>query len=129
MCVAGWTATVRPSTSFSQGLKRLMLTRAGLDPGDAMVYELDHFVPQALGGHPRSTDNLWLQRWDGNWNAPTKDRLEKKLQVMVCAGKLALSRARAAIQSGWRAAYRKYVGGSPTVSALGIDEQEEAVVE
>ena len=35
ICVAGWTATVRPSTSFTQGLKKLMLTRAGLSPDDA----------------------------------------------------------------------------------------------
>lgn len=48
ICVAGWIATVRPSTSFSQGVKRLMLARAGLDLNDAGAYELDHFVPLAL---------------------------------------------------------------------------------
>jgi hypothetical protein len=101
-----------------------MLTRSGLDPDDAMVYELDHFVPLALGGHPRSTDNLWLQRWDGTWNARTKDRLEKKLQLLVCAGRLNLRAAREAIQKGWREAYRKYVGVDPTVRQRGIEEDE-----
>src|SRR5947209_4598391 len=86
ICVPGWTATVRPATSFTQGLKRVMLVRAGLPPGDSIKYELDHFVPLAVGGHPRSEDNLWLQKWDGAWNARIKDRLERKLQVMVCAG-------------------------------------------
>ena len=81
-------------------------------------------MPLALGGHPRSTGNLWLQRWDGTWNARTKDRLEKKLQSLVCAGKLTLSRARVAIQSGWREAYRKYVGGSTTATSRGIEEEE-----
>lgn len=63
ICVSGWTATVRPSTSFIQTLKRLMVSRAGLDPADAFKYELDHFVPLALGGHPRSEDNLWHEGW------------------------------------------------------------------
>jgi hypothetical protein len=31
-----------------------MLARAGIDPQQAIVYELDHFVPLASGGHPRS---------------------------------------------------------------------------
>jgi hypothetical protein len=86
ICVSGWTATVRPSTSFTQALKRLMMSRAGMDPKDAVKYELDHFVPLALGGHPGSEDNLWLPRWDGAWNARVKDRLERRLQVVVCAG-------------------------------------------
>ena len=62
ICVPGWTATIRPSKSFTQGLKRVMLARAGLPPTEAVKYELDHFVPLAVGGHPRSEDNLWLQR-------------------------------------------------------------------
>jgi hypothetical protein len=84
----------------------VMLTRAGLPPGDAVKYELDHFVPLAVGGHPRSEDNLWLQRWDGAWNARVKDRLERTLQVMVCAGEINLHTARTAIQHDWHAAYR-----------------------
>jgi hypothetical protein len=65
ICVPGWAATVRPSTGFTQGLKRDMLGRAGLSPKDAIKYELDHSVPLAIGGHPRSEDNPWLQHWDG----------------------------------------------------------------
>jgi hypothetical protein len=114
ICISGWTATVRPSTSFTQGVKRKLLREAGIDGSQAIHYELDHFVPLALGGHPRSLDNLWLQRWDGEWNAKVKDRLERKLQVMVCAGQLTLRTARAAIEKNWKAAYRKYV--APTLS-------------
>ena len=127
ICVSGWTATVRPSTSYTQSLKRLMLTRAGLDPKDAVKYELDHFVPLALGGHPRSEDNLWLQSWDGAWNARIKDQLERKLQVMVCAGQISLQAARKAVQNDWHAAYKRYVGADPAAIPRGVDE--EAVVE
>jgi len=30
-----------------------MMTPAGLNPKDAIKYEPDHFVPLAIGGHPR----------------------------------------------------------------------------
>jgi hypothetical protein len=104
-------------------------TRAGLSASEATVYELDHFVPLALGGHPRSEDNLWLQPWDGDWNTRIKDRLERTLQVAVCAGKLTLDAARTAIQSGWRAAYRRFVGANPWVALRGAEMDEDAVVE
>jgi hypothetical protein len=115
ICVSGWTVTVRPATSYTQGLKRLMMRRAGMDPKDAVAYELDHFVPLAIGGHPRSEDNLWLQRWDGAWNARVKDRLERRLQVVVCAGQIMhsprpglLDPQRTARQSGRRVLHQSY---------------------
>lgn len=128
ICVPGWTATVRPSTSFTQGLKKVMLARAGLPAADAVKYELDHFVPLAVGGHPSSEDNLWLQRWDGAWNARVKDRLERRLKVMVCAGEITLHTARTAIQHDWHAAYRKYVAADPSIAPREIALEEEEVV-
>ena len=104
-----------------------MLTRAGLPAGNAIEYELDHFVPLALGGHPRSEDNLWLQRWDGAWSARVKDRLERRLQVLVCAHEVTLQAARTAIQHDWHAAYRKYVGAEPRAIPRGMVEEEEVV--
>jgi hypothetical protein len=95
----------------------------------AIKYELDHFVPLAVGGHPRAEDNLWLQRWDGAWNARVKDRLERRLQVMVCAGEIDLYTARTAIQHDWHAAYRKYVSVDSSAVPRAMDVQEEEVVE
>ena len=109
ICKPGWTATVRPSTAFTQGVKLKFLREVGLDPDRAADYELDHFVPLALGGHPRSLDNLWLQRWDGEWNARVKDRLERRLQVTVCEGRLTLRAAQTAVERNWKRAYRRYV--------------------
>jgi len=129
ICVPGWTSTVRPSTAYTQALKRTMLVRAGLPPADSIKYELDHFVPLAIGGHPRSEDNLWLQRWDGEWNARVKDRLERRLQVMVCAGQLTLESAQQAIQSDWKAAYRQYVPSDARPAQRGMEIEEEEVVE
>jgi hypothetical protein len=129
ICVPGWTKTVRPPTAYTQALKRTMLTRAGLDPSTSIAYELDHFVPLAVGGHPRSEDNLWLQKWDGQWNARVKDRLERKLQVMVCAGAITLQAARSAVQQDWHAAYGKYVSSDPSALRRGMEMEEEEVVE
>ena len=70
ICVAGWTTTVRPPTSYTQSVKRHMLAQVGAPASEASQYELDHFVPLALGGNPTSLENLWLQRWLGSWNAP-----------------------------------------------------------
>jgi hypothetical protein len=106
-----------------------MLTRVGVDPSSAVAYELDHFVPLAIGGHPRSEDNLWLQRWDGEWNARVKDRLERRLQQMVCAGDITLQAARVAVQSDWHAAYRRFVAQDPSIIPRDIAVGEDAVVE
>ena len=127
ICVAGWTATVRPPTSYTQAIKRTMLARVGAPIAEAEQYELDHFVPLALGGNPTSLDNLWLQRWLGPWNARIKDRLERKLQVLVCDGKVTLARARNAIRQGWKAAYTKYVEGDPALREMEPNDDDEPV--
>jgi hypothetical protein len=110
ICVPGWTATVRPSTSFTNGVKAKLLREQGLPQADATKYELDHLIPLALGGHPRKPENLWLQPWDGEWGARVKDRLEVKLKAMVCRGAISLERARRAIAVDWIAAFKSYVG-------------------
>ena len=104
-----------------------MLARVGAPIAEAEQYELDHFVPLALGGNPTSLDNLWLQRWLGPWNARIKDRLERKLQVLVCDGKVTLARARNAIRQGWKAAYTKYVEGDPALREMEPNDDDEPV--
>lgn len=110
ICVPGWAATVRPSTSYTNGVKAKLLREQGLPQADAARYELDHLIPLALGGHPRKPENLWLQPWDGEWSARVKDRLEVKLKAMVCRGAMSLERARRAIAVDWIAAFKSYVG-------------------
>ncbi len=109
ICVPGYTASVRPSTSFTTGVKRKLLRQAGLPPDATSTYELDHRVPLALGGHPRALANLQLQRWDGGDGAKVKDTLERRLQTLVCAGGVPLDEARSAIYWDWPAAHRRYL--------------------
>lgn len=110
VCVAGYTAAVRPSTSYTNGVKTKLLRERGLPAAAASEYELDHVIPLALGGHPRSLANLALQPWESENSAKTKDRLERKLQALVCADKLPLDTARRDIYQDWQAAFRKYIG-------------------
>ena len=125
ICVAGWTTTVRPPTSYTQSVKRHMLAQVSAPASQASDYELDHFVPLALGCNPTSLENLWLQRWLGSWNARIKDRLERRLQVLVCEDKVSLAVARNAIRKGWKAAYAKYVDGGGAPREMEPDDDDE----
>ena len=109
ICVSGYAASVRPVTSYSNAVKAKLMHEQGLPASALGDYELDHRIPLALGGHPRSPENLALQRWDGEDGAKAKDRLERHLRQLVCAGKVLLDDARRAIYWDWRGAYRRYV--------------------
>jgi len=76
--------------------------------------EIDHLISLELGG-ANTSDNLWPQPYDGNWNAHDKDRLEARLHKLVCTDKtLTLKEAQQAIKADWVAAYKKYVGDRKT---------------
>ncbi len=110
ICVAGYAASVRPATSFTNGVKAKLMREAGIPLADTGLYELDHRVALAVGGHPRSLFNLQLQHWGGDDGAKRKDVLERRVQLLVCSGRLALKDAQAALYFNWQAAYSKYVG-------------------
>lgn len=108
ICKSGWTATVRPPVSYTNGIKnRLLQGQADKNPAH---YELDHLVSIELGGSPASPDNLWLEPYAGPCGARTKDRIETTLKRLVCTGKLSLTDAQSAITSDWTAAFRRYIG-------------------
>lgn len=108
ICVPGYTKTVRPSTTYTNGVKRKLMWAAGIDESRLPEFELDHIIPLALGGHPRKLDNLQLQSWEGEDGAKRKDRIEVKLQCLVCSGQVPLAEAQQEIGDDWPAAYRKY---------------------
>lgn len=109
ICVHGWTATVRPPTSYTNKL-RAAQTPAGHVPGDG---ELDHRLSIEDGGHPSDPGNLWWMIYADRYGARVKDVLETKLARRVCAGTLPLSEARGALMGNWLVAYEKYVGPLP----------------
>lgn len=103
ICVPGYTKSVRPSTSYTNGVKAKLMREQGIDLSLMDQYELDHVIPLTLGGHPRNIHNLQLQLWDGPDGAKVKDRLEVKLSRLVCKGKMLLEDARACIWKDWHA--------------------------
>ena len=110
ICRKGFTKTIRPAVVYTNGVKFKLMREAGIPEEDADKYELDHIVPLALGGHPRKLANLMLQPYEGTaLNARQKDRLELKLQHMVCSGELDLATAQREIGSDWVGAYAKHI--------------------
>ena len=71
----------------------------------AQLFMLDHIIPLALGGHPRSLDNLQIQPWP---EAKRKDRIEVKLQCLVCSGQITLPDAQTLTARDWESAYNTY---------------------
>jgi hypothetical protein len=57
ICVPSYTRSVRPATSYTNGVKKKLMREAGIDAARIGDYELDHIVPLALGGHPRKLSN------------------------------------------------------------------------
>jgi hypothetical protein len=108
ICVPGYAKGVRPATSYTNGVKQMLFQRAHMNPALAQTYELDHIIPLALGGHPRKVENLALQPWEGENGAKRKDRLEVKLQCLVCSNQVTLREAQQEILEDWQAAYHKY---------------------
>ena len=104
ICVTGWTATVRPPTSYTDPLKVQGIADYGYSDTSLSDYEEDHFVPLELGGAPRDPANLWPEPHYGTQTSYTKDGVETKLKNAVCAGTITLAAARSAIRANWTTA-------------------------
>lgn len=96
VCVAGWTATVRPPVGYTNALKKQQL--AGAADKDPTHYEEDHLVPLSIGGSPRDPSNLWPEPLAV---ARVKDIDELALNKKVCSGAITLAAAQAEILRKW----------------------------
>jgi hypothetical protein len=96
ICLAGWTDTIRPPTSYTNRLKRQQLLAYGLI-GALDQFEEDHKVPLGSGGHPTDVRNLWPEPIR---SARLKDALEVRAQRAICAGSLTLAEAQAIFLDG-----------------------------
>jgi len=89
VCVAGWTRTIRPSTEYTNALKRRQM-RAYRETGAASAYQEDHLISLELGGHPTDPRNLWPEPYP---RAAQVDVIENDLNHQVCDGSLTLAEA------------------------------------
>lgn len=98
ICVSGWTATVRPPTSYTNNLKAQQIRQYGFTNTTATDYEEDHLIPLELGGAPRDSRNMWPEAYPG---AHDKDQAENSLRRQVCAGTITLAEAQRRILTDW----------------------------
>ena len=126
ICVSGWTATIRPPTSYTNALKGQQITQYGYAITTPSAYEEDHLISLQLGGAPSDPRNLWPEPYeftlgDGRpTGARTKDVFETRLKKQVCAGTVTLAEAQAEIGVHWVHAYYAIppgVGGGAAPSA------------
>lgn len=112
VCKSGWTATIRPTVTYTNKLKTDQLNTTyksytAIWGTDSSKYEEDHLISLQLGGHPSDPKNLWPEPYEG-MGARKKDVVETALKRLVCAGTLKLKDAQKAILN-WPTAYKKYV--------------------
>lgn len=86
VCKTGWTATIRPSKSYTEALKRKQLPKGAKPAG----YEEDHLMPLELGGSPRDPANL---KPIPIVRAKADDKVEGRLHRELCAGSITLAQA------------------------------------
>jgi hypothetical protein len=108
ICVSGYTATIRPPTSYTNKLKAQQLIDYGFPDANMSSVEEDHLIPLSVGGNPTDPKNLWPEPWEGEYGARKKDVLERRIQKMVCNGSLSLEEGQLIFQSNWIEAYDKY---------------------
>lgn len=105
ICLKGYTKTVRPATSYTNGVKYKLMRESGIPQEESSLWALDHIIALTLGGHPRQLSNLQLLTKSEN---SRKSRIEVKLACFVCSGQMSLSKAQAEIATDWQATYHRY---------------------
>jgi hypothetical protein len=89
ICRHGWTETIRPPTSYTNGLKRRQMRQYG-EAGSLSDYQEDHLISLELGGSPTDPRNLWPEPYP---RASDVDKIENELNGEVCSGQLTLAQA------------------------------------
>jgi hypothetical protein len=89
ICVRGWTATVRPPSSYTSALKEQQMPEYH-ESGPPSGYQEDHLISLELGGNPTDPRNLWPEPYP---RAAEVDKVENALNAKVCSGALSLAQA------------------------------------
>jgi hypothetical protein len=89
VCRTGWTATIRPPTSYTNALKVKQMRQYG-EKGSLSDYQEDHLISLELGGSPTDPRNLWPEPYP---RAADVDKIENELNGEVCSGELTLAQA------------------------------------
>lgn len=108
ICVSGWTATIRPPSSYTSKLKTEQMAKEHL-PGTAADYEEDHRMPLELGGAPSDPTNLSPEARAGTPNnSSVKDKAENLVRSWVCDHGSDLRQMQTDFVKMWLAPYPGY---------------------
>jgi hypothetical protein len=126
ICKSGWTATIRPPSSYTTKLKISQITAYGYTDTKTSSYEEDHLISLELGGNPTDAHNLWPEPYVLTYaghdvGAHAKDRYENWLNAQVCSGKMALADAQHDIATDW-VGYWLAVGAPSSSSSANSDD-------
>jgi hypothetical protein len=109
ICVPNYTATIRPSSYYTNKLKLKQIKEYGYVDKDPKHYEEDHLIPLSVGGATSDPANLWPEPRYGVNHAAKKDVLEAWAHRAVCKGTLNLKVAQDMFATDWVAGYNKYI--------------------
>jgi hypothetical protein len=101
ICVSGYTATIRPPTSYTNPLKIQSIKDYGYSDASLADYEEDHLISLELGGNPTDVHNLWAEPHYGLYNSYNKDGFENYLHKQICNGLMNLTEAQKEISTNW----------------------------
>lgn len=87
ICVSGWTATIRPPSSYTTPLKLTQVAARHITVSPSALEE-DHLQALETGGAPRDPNNLWPEPIV---QAHLKDAAENRIHKAICAGTITLA--------------------------------------
>ncbi len=108
ICVSGYTATIRPATSYTNNLKTQQIVAYGYSNKTLSSYEEDHFIPLEIGGSPDSPANLWPEPYNITYGAKAKDKVENYLHSQICNGNMTLAEAQKEMDTNWETVYNAH---------------------
>jgi hypothetical protein len=118
ICRTGYADAVSPSLDLTMEYKNRLLAARGIDPDKGAGYALDRRIPVVLGGSPDALDNFDLLPWAGHAGERRKELLATRLKRCVCAGRMSLADAQAAIFGNWTKQYARVARMSCDADAL-----------
>jgi len=121
ICKPGYADAVAPSLDEIMAHKNQLLAARGIDPDKGSGYALDRHVPIVLGGAPDAPENFDLLPWAGRAGERRKELLAIRLKRCVCAGRMTLADAQAAIVGNWTKQYGRVARMSCDAEGLDTD--------
>jgi hypothetical protein len=111
ICVSGYSASIRPPSSYTGPLKVQQISAYGYTDTATTSYEEDHLIALEDGGDPRDPRNLWPEPRvatlpDGlTVGFHVKDVFENWIHTQVCSGAITLDAGRHMLSDDWVGAW------------------------